>query len=85
MGEKKYNKRGPGGTGRPGGRSGGAGSGPTKGGGGGGRGKGTRHTGSASSSSVHDGIRILVVSMATAVLGVIGGIGVFMAHGYGVF
>lgn len=54
MGEKKYNKRGPGGTSRPGGRSGGAGSGPTKGGGGGGSGGytgGKSHKGGESSCS----------------------------------
>lgn len=59
------------------------------GGGGGGTGGGTggtRHKGGGtSSSSVHDGPKILVMTMATAVLGVIGGVGAFMAHGYGVF
>lgn len=72
MGEKKYGKGRPGGSGRPAGRRGAAGSGPSKGGGGGGTGRGTRHRGGTSSSSVHDGIQILVVGMAAGALLLVG-------------
>ena len=71
--------------GRPPGRRSGGGSRPGQGGGGGGSGGYTGGTRHKSSSSVHDGIRILVVSMATAVVLTVGGVGAFLAHGYGVF
>ncbi len=69
--------------GRPPGRRGGAGSGPNKGGGGGTT--GYKGGGAKSSSSVHAGVRILVVSMATGVLTVVAGVTAFLAHGYGAF
>lgn len=72
MGEKKYGKGRPGGSSRPSGRRGRAGSGPSKGGGGGDIGRGTRHQGGTSSSSVHDGIRILVVGTAALALLLVG-------------
>lgn len=55
------------------------------GGGSGGNTGGTSHKGGTSSSSVHDGIKILVVSMAAGVSLVIAGVGAFLAHGYGLF